>query len=136
MAGDPHSRSRPETVGIPLHGRTLEPSGPHRLYAHLRSGRAHGWGATLRQGLPRSSLHFRGDQADLKIHGTEQGLKLRELGRADYVVPTREALKQVLFFPFRVLGFFLAAVATIVLVILFLVLVFAPGIFLPGRSGF
>ena len=82
------------------------------------------------------AFHFRGDEADLKIHGTEQGFKLRELGRADYVVPTREALKQVLFFPFRVLGFFLAAVATIVLAILFLVLVFAPGIFLRAGSGF
>jgi hypothetical protein len=82
------------------------------------------------------AFHLRGDEADLKIHGTEQRFKLRELGPADYVVPTREALKDVLFFPFRVLGFLLVAVASIIVLLLLLALVFAPEIFLRSVPGF
>jgi hypothetical protein len=82
------------------------------------------------------AIHLRGDEADLKIHGTEQGFKFRESGQTDYIVPTREALTQVLFFPFRVLGFLLVGVASIVVLILLLALVFAPEIFQPARPGF
>jgi hypothetical protein len=82
------------------------------------------------------AFHLWGDGADLKIHGTERGLKVRELGPVDYVVPRRESLKQALYFPLRVLIFLLVAVATIILVILGLALVFAPQVFLPARPGF
>lgn len=81
------------------------------------------------------ALHLRGDVADLKIHGTEQGLKLPELGPADYVVPTTEAVRQILYRPFRVLVFLLVAVATITLLILLLALVFAPETFLSARPA-
>jgi hypothetical protein len=82
------------------------------------------------------AFHLWGDEADLKIHGTEQGFKLRELGPIDYVVPRGEALKQTLFFPGRVLVFLLVAVGSIILLTLFLALVFAPEIFPPARPGF
>lgn len=82
------------------------------------------------------AFHLWGDEADLKIHGTEQGFKLRESGPVDHVVPKREALKQVLAFPLRVLVLLLVTVASISLLILFLAVVFAPEIFLPARPGF
>ena len=82
------------------------------------------------------ALHLRGDEADLKLHGTEQGLKLPELGPADYVVPTNEAFRQILYRPLQVLGFLLVTLASIVLLILFLALVFAPETFLSARPVF
>jgi hypothetical protein len=83
------------------------------------------------------AFHLRGDQADLKIHGTEQGFRLRAPGGDDTLVPIREALKQAALLPFRALVFLLVAVATIVLAILLLALIFAPETFLPiSRPGF
>ena len=82
------------------------------------------------------AFHLLGDEADLKIHGTEQGFKLRKLGPVDYVVPTRKAIGQVLLLPFRVLIFLLVAVATIIVVIFLLAVVFAPEMFFPARPGF
>ena len=82
------------------------------------------------------AFHLGRDEADLKIHGTERGLRVRELGPVDYVVSTRESLTKALYFPPRVLVFLIVAVITIILVILGLVLVFAPDVFLPTRPGF
>ena len=82
------------------------------------------------------AFHLWGDEADLKIHGTDQGFMLRDLGPADYVVPRKESLKQVLSLPLRVLVFLVVAVAAIVLAIFFLALVFAPEIFQPAHPGF
>ena len=77
--------------------------------------------------VPGAGMHLSKD--------TLQGFKLRELGSVDYLVPGREALKQVLFVPLRVLVFLLVAVASIILLVLFLALVFAPEIFLPAAPG-
>jgi len=75
------------------------------------------------------AFHLRGDGADLKIHGTEQGFRLRASGADGYVVPATEALEQAALLPFRLLAFLLVAVATIVVMILLLALIFAPQIF-------
>lgn len=77
-----------------------------------------------------------GDRAALKIHGTSQGFQLHASDADHYVVSRREALKQAALVPFRVLVFLLVAVATIVLLILALVLVFAPQILFPARPAF
>ena len=77
-----------------------------------------------------------GDGSTLKVHGTEFGLKMRELGAPDYVVTTRQALLGVVLMPLRILAFLLVTAATIILVVLVFVLVFAPQTFLPDGSGF
>src|SRR5689334_796300 len=71
-------------------------------------------------------FHLWRHEADLKIHGTSQGFKLRESGAADYVIPTRERLEQAALLPFRVAGFLLVALVSIVVLIFVLVLIFAP----------
>ena len=63
-------------------------------------------------------------------------LKLRNLGPVDYVVPARRALGEALGVPFQILVFVVVTLATIVLGILFLAVVFAPEFFFPARPDF
>ena len=82
------------------------------------------------------AFHLRGDEADLRIHGTGLAFKVRALGPPDYVVTRREVLKELMLLPFRVLAFVLLAAVSLFLVIFFVALIFAPELFLPARPGF
>lgn len=82
------------------------------------------------------AFHMFRDTSDLKLHGTELGLKVRNLGRADSPPTPMHAVGEALRVPVRVGVFLLVAVATILLFIFVLLVVFAPEVLFHDRPAF